>query len=63
MQTRMTQALVHDNKYKLEREEFEDPKAVIKVRKSKKNRQHNGQKKKYKRTNDPQNIHIKLKIK
>ena len=29
MQTRMTQALVHDNKYKLEREEFEDPKAVI----------------------------------
>ena len=30
---------------------------------SKKNRQHNGQKKKYKRTNnDLQNIHIKLKI-
>jgi hypothetical protein len=31
--------------------------------KSKKDRQHNGQKKKDKRTNhDPQNIHIKLKI-
>ena len=31
--------------------------------KSKKNRQHNGQKKKYKRTNnDLQNIYIKLKI-
>jgi hypothetical protein len=30
---------------------------------SKKNRQHNGQKKKYKRTNnDLENIHIKLKI-
>ena len=29
----------------------------------KKNRQHNGQKKKYERTNnEPQNIHIKLKI-
>ena len=36
---------------------------VIRIRRSKKNRQHNGQKKKYKRTNnDLQNIHIKLKI-
>jgi hypothetical protein len=36
---------------------------VIRIRKSKKNRQHNDQKKKYKRTNnDLQNIHIKLKI-
>ena len=36
---------------------------VIRIRISKKNRQHNGQKKKYKRTNnDLQNIHIKLKI-
>jgi hypothetical protein len=35
----------------------------IKESKSKKNRQHNGQKKEYKRTNnDQQNIHIKLKI-
>ena len=63
MQTRMKQVLIHDNKYKLEREEPEDPKAVIRVRKSKKNRQHNGPKKKEKRTNnDPQDIHIKLKI-
>ena len=45
------------------KEEFEDTKGVIRIRKSK-NRQHNGQKKKYKRTNnDPQNIHIKQKIK
>ena len=36
---------------------------VIRIRISKKNRQHNGQKKKYKRTNgDLQNIDIKLKI-
>ena len=43
-------------------EEFEDTKRVIRIRISKKNRQHNGQKKKYKRTNnDLQNIHIKLK--
>ena len=43
-------------------EEFEDTKGVIKIRNSK-NRQHNGQKKKYKRTNnDLQNIYIKLKI-
>ena len=44
-------------------EEFEDTKGVIRNRVSKKNRQHNGQKKKDKRTNnDLQNIHIKLKI-
>ena len=36
---------------------------VIKIRKSKKDRQHNGQKKKDKGTNNNlQNIHIKLKI-
>jgi hypothetical protein len=36
---------------------------VIRINKSKKNGQHNGQKKKDKRTNnDLQNIHIKLKI-
>ena len=41
-------------------EEFEDTKGAIIIRISK-NRQHNGQKKKYKRTNnDQQNIHIKL---
>ena len=39
------------------------PKGVIRIRISKKNKQHNGQKKKYKRTNnDLQNIHLKLKI-
>ena len=44
-------------------EEFEDTKGVTRIRKSKKNRQHNGQKKKYKRTNNNlQNIPIKLKI-
>ena len=43
-------------------EEFEDTKRVIRIRISK-NRQHNDQKKKDKRTNnDLQNIHIKLKI-
>ena len=45
------------------KEEFEDTKGVIIIRISKKNRQHNGQNKKYKRTNnDLQNIQIKLKI-
>jgi len=44
-------------------EEFEDTKGVIIICKSKKNRQHNDQKKKDKRTNnDLQNKHIKLKI-
>jgi len=44
-------------------EEFEDTKGVIRIRKSKKNRQNNGQNKKDKSTsNDLQNIHIKLKI-
>ena len=44
-------------------EEFEDTKMAIRIRISKQNRQHKGQKKKYKRTNsDLQNIHIKLKI-
>ena len=43
-------------------EEFEDTKEVIRVRKSKKDRQHNGQKKKDKRTNnDLQNITHKTK--
>ena len=43
-------------------EEFEDTKGLIRIRISK-NRQHNGQKKMYKRTNnDLQNIHIKLQI-
>jgi hypothetical protein len=39
-------------------EQFEDTKATIRIRILKKNRQHNGQKKKYKRTNNNlQNIH------
>ena len=43
-------------------EEFEDTKWVIRIRKSK-DRQHNGQTKKDKMTNnDLQNIHTKLKI-
>ena len=33
-------------------EEFEDTKGVIRICISKRNRQHNGQKKKYKRTNN-----------
>jgi hypothetical protein len=42
-------------------EECEDVKGVIRIRKSKKDRPHNGQTKKNKRTNnDLQNIHIKL---
>jgi hypothetical protein len=39
-------------------EEFEDTKGVIRIHKSKKDRQHNGQKKKSKRkNNDLQNTH------
>jgi hypothetical protein len=42
---------------------LEDIKEVIRIRKSKKDRQRNGQKKQDKRTNnDLYNIHIKLKI-
>ena len=48
----------------MEEEDFEDTKGVIRIRISKKNIQHNGQEKKYRRTNnDQQNLHIKLKIK
>ena len=44
-------------------EEFGDTKGVNIIRISKKNGQHNGQKEKYKRTNnDLQNISIQLKI-
>ena len=52
-------------KYKFDcvKEEFEDTKLVIRIHMSKKNRQHNGKKKKYNRTNiDQQIMHIKLKI-
>jgi hypothetical protein len=44
-------------------DELEDTKGVIRIRKLKKDRQHNGQTKKDKcKNNDLQNIHIKLKI-
>ena len=44
-------------------EEFEDTKGAIRNRISKKNRQNNGQKEKYKRTNNGlQNIHLNLRI-
>ena len=49
--------------YHVCKEGFKDTEGVIRIRKSKKNRQHNDQKKNYKRTNnDLQSIHIKLKI-
>ena len=44
-------------------DEFEDTNEVIRIRISKKDRQRNGQEKKDKRrSNEIQNIHIKLKI-
>ena len=44
-------------------EKFEDTKGAIRIRISKKSRQHNGQKKKYNGTNNYlQNLHIKLKV-
>ena len=44
-------------------EDFEDTKGVIIICISKKSRQHNGKKNKYKKTNNHlQSIHIKLKI-
>ena len=44
-------------------EEFKDTSGPIRIRISKKSRQHNDQKKTYKRANNNlKNIHIKLKI-
>ena len=52
----------HDRTEIVFKKEFKDTIGVIRIRISK-NRQHNGQMKKYKRkNNDLQNIHIKLKI-
>ena len=52
-----------DYRIKQLQEEFEDTKGVIKIRKSKKDRQHNDQRKKDEITyNDLQYIHIELKI-
>jgi len=46
-----------------EEEEVDDNKEIIRIRKPKKNRQHNGEKKNDKGTNnDLQNIHKTLKI-
>ena len=50
-------------KYNKLEEEFEDIKGIIGIRKSKKDRQHNGQKKKYKREKTIyKTINIKIKI-
>ena len=47
----------------LPEEEFEDTKRIIRIHKSKKDKQHDGQKKKDKRThNYLENIHITLKV-
>ena len=49
--------------YDKTKEEFEDTNEIIRSRKSKKDKQHNGQKKKDKRPHkDIQSIYIKLKI-
>ena len=56
--------LQKQGKQRASSEEFEDTKGVIRIRKSKKNKQHNGRQKKYKKKdNDLQNIRLKLKIK
>jgi hypothetical protein len=44
-------------------EEFEDTKGVIRIRKSKKNRQHIDQKKKVKRTNNDREIKPSARLK
>jgi hypothetical protein len=55
--------VIHRRDTRIVQEEFEYTKGAIRIIISKKNRQHNGQKKKDKRTNnDLQHIHIKLKI-
>ena len=55
--------LISDQWLDVRKKSLKIPNGLIRIRISKKNRQHNAQKKKYKRTkNDLQNIHIKLKI-
>jgi hypothetical protein len=44
-------------------EEFEDTKGVIRIRKSEKNRQHNGQKKKYKQRSTKHTHETKDRVK
>ena len=51
------------NGYMIMQRKYEDTKGVVRIRKSKKNRQHNGQKKKNKRTNNHlQQLNRTLKI-
>jgi len=53
----------HNPKIKTIQEEFEDTKGVIRIRKSKQDRQHNGKKKRTKgQTTIYKTLHIKLKI-
>jgi len=53
--------MTHRRFASLLRKSLKIPKGVIRICKSKKDRKHNGQKKKDKRTNnDLQNIHLKL---
>jgi hypothetical protein len=53
----------HNTFYKKRKEEFGETKVIIRICISNKDRQNNGQTKKYKRTNnDLQNIHLKLRI-
>jgi len=56
---RVAQSLVFLSNF-VDKEEFEDSKGVIRIRISKKNRQHNGLKEKVQK--GKQNIHIKLII-
>jgi hypothetical protein len=63
IQVKLSYKLKQQEGHTIQQEEFEDTTGVIRIRKSKKNRQHNGQANKYKKTNnDIQNIHLKLKI-
>ena len=60
----MNKALTHLHLY-TRKEEFEDIKGAINIRISKKNRQHNGQKKEYKKTNklvDSIKFNVQLEI-
>ena len=59
--TYMCASYMENDTFLIKEEEFEDTNSVIRIRKSKKDRQHNGQK--YKRTNnDLQNIYYYIKL-
>jgi hypothetical protein len=56
----MIKAIPEKHRVHLFKEEFENTKGAIRIRISKKNRQHNGGRGEYKRkNNDLQNMHIK----